>query len=71
MHAEQKRERLDRLHVVDEGQHQRERGRAAQPGEQPHPEAEQDAQQHEGERLPLQDEQQPFQQRLDQVIRRT
>src|SRR5207237_9566986 len=55
---------LDRLHGVDERQHQGEGGGAAQPGQQPDPEAEHYPEHHEAQRLPLKDEEQSFEERF-------
>ena len=56
MHSQEEGEGLRGAHRVGEGEHQRQRGAAPEPGQEAHPEAEPDAEQHEGKRLPVKDQ---------------
>jgi len=64
-HAQQERERFHRVHLEHERQHDRERGRPAEPGQDADDEAEPDADQHEPECRPAEDLDQPAQRRVE------
>jgi hypothetical protein len=65
VHAEQEGERLHRAHLEHERQHQRERGGAADAGQQADDEAERHAHQHQAEGVPLQHERKTLERRVD------
>ena len=68
VHAEQERERLDRAHLEDERQHQRERRRAADAGQQADHEAERHADQHQAEGVPLEHQRQTLDERVEHLL---
>jgi hypothetical protein len=69
MHSEEKCERGDRVHAVDEGEHQRERDRAAEAGKDPDDEADADAKEQQSRVRPLQDREQAAEKDFDVSLR--